>query len=112
MVLALFLGCNENVTKVLEMSNINLTKSNMHQVITGLEVFRAEKGYYPSNLQQLQPDYVHSAAVLKDGWGNELVYTIKENDWDFQLVSKGKDRLINTADDIIFADGKFTLPLQ
>jgi type II secretory pathway pseudopilin PulG len=111
-VLLLFLGCNENAKKALEMSNISLTRVNMQHVITGLEIFQVQKGYFPSDLQKLLPDYVPSAGVFKDAWGNELVYTTNENAGDFQLVSKGKDRLINTPDDIVFANGKFTMPGQ
>jgi hypothetical protein len=112
MVLLLFIGCKENVKNALEMSNITMTRSNIRQVVTGLEIFRSEKGYLPSDLQKLQPYYVHSASVFKDGWGNELVYTTSKNAGDYRLASKGKDRLINTPDDIVYADGKFTMTGQ
>jgi hypothetical protein len=111
-VLALFLGCNENVKNTLEMSNMTITRSDIRLVVTGLEIFRAEKGYYPNNLQKLLPDYVPSASVFTDSWGNELVYSTKENAGNFQVASKGKDKLINTDDDIVYADGKFAKPGQ
>jgi len=98
-------------------AKIDLTKSNMGNLTTPLELFNQAVGRYPKDLKELAtpPDdeeeakkwagpYIKNPENLKDAWGHEFQYLgndeAKANEGRFDLWSLGKDGEDGTDDDI------------
>lgn len=98
-------------------ANIDLTKANLGNLTSPLELFHQALGRYPKELKELyeKPEdeaeaakwagpYIDSPDKLKDAWGREFQYLgndeAKANQGRFDLWSLGKDGEDGTDDDI------------
>jgi len=96
----------EDRDKALKLRDINITLARIRDIAVSLEMYRVENSKYPNNLTKLKEDYL-SSIPLVDSWKNEILYIFDETNQQYQLISKGADREIDTDDDIIYAQGSF-----
>lgn len=62
--------------------------------------YHLENGEYPTDLQQLRPDFYEGK--LEDPWKKEIEFrVIDEGQGLFELRSGGCDKRLNTADDVV-----------
>jgi len=76
--------------------NLNL----IEQVQVALEMEKINTKVYAKTLHELKENNPLMITPLKDFWGNDFFYQRKENGKDYILISKGKDGIINTNDDM------------
>ena len=55
---------------------------------------------YAKTLHELKENNPLLKTPMKDLWGNEFYYQLKDDGKDYVLISKGKDGIINTKDDM------------
>ena len=77
-----------------------------------VETYIVEWGKIPavknySELYKKIKELYDTEIPLKDSWGNSLIFK-REGDY-YKLISPGKDKKINTPDDIIFKNGDFEI---
>jgi general secretion pathway protein G len=85
------------------------TLADMRILTTAIESYIAEKGVPPETLEELAPKYL-SEVPLRDGWGNEFIYEVGEDNQTYSLISLGKDGVeggegLNS--DIVVENGEF-----
>jgi general secretion pathway protein G len=97
----------------LESSNDNAkqakTLADMRVLTTAIESYIAEKGVPPETLEELVPKYL-SEIPLRDGWGNEFIYEVGEDNQTYSLISLGKDGVEGGEGfnaDIVVENGEF-----
>lgn len=78
---------------------VELTKANMAALRTAIFMFITEEGRTPKNLRELKAFSRQLGATL-DSWGTPIRYK-RLSDERFRLISAGKDRTFNTADDLV-----------
>ena len=71
-------------------------------IVTALSRYKKESGHYPEDLQTLINGNPIRSRWTSDAWGQRYFYEVTDNQQNFKLVSKGKDRSFGTEDDIIF----------
>ena len=86
---------------------------------SGLAMYKLNAGHFPTTAQGIKAlhEKPNSAPAPRrwtrildkvplDPWGNEYIYRFpgKKNPGDFEIVSKGKDGMENTADDLSSQD--------
>ena len=76
------------------------TKEKIANITTILESEKKQFGKYPSTLKEIIRNNPLRKNITLDYWKNELVYTVSKNSLNYQLVSLGKDNILNTSDDI------------
>ena len=98
-----------SVSNGLESSRCGVAVTQLKQLGEGLELFRAEKGRYPTATEGLHslvqpPDGMSQImpALPHDPWGNEYVYETGPDGYSLRCL--GPDGRIGTADDFA-ADG-------
>ncbi len=79
-----------NVYSAMKTANVTTTKAKMSQIESAIKRFWLDKKRNPEELSELIDDYLESAEMLKDAWGNEIEY-VPEGRRDFTLVSYGAD---------------------
>lgn len=57
-------------------------------------------GYFPNKLEDIIRNNPLRKNITLDAWGNKFYYKVLENKNTFILISKGKDGVLNTEDDI------------
>jgi hypothetical protein len=57
-------------------------------------------GFFPETLQDVIRNNPLRKNICVDSWGNEFIYEVSKDEQKFLLISKGKDGLINTKDDL------------
>lgn len=77
-----------------------ITKEKITNITTILESEKKQLGKYPSTLKKIIRNNPLRKNIILDYWKNEFVYTVSKNSLNYQLVSLGKDRILNTSDDI------------
>ncbi|WP_164103086.1 type II secretion system protein GspG [Candidatus Laterigemmans baculatus] len=86
------------------------TQVTLDNLKTSIRMYRVKVNQMPESLDELvngpsDPDKkaLFGSPVIeevpKDGWGNELTYTLSGN--EFEIRSAGKDGQVNTDDDIV-----------
>ncbi len=78
---------------------LELTRVNMANLKTAIFIFTAEQGRTPKNLKELRAFSRQFGATL-DSWGTAIKYERLSGE-NFRLISAGKDRTFNTADDLV-----------
>ena len=74
----------------------------------GMKIVKSIKSYhngykqYPESIESLIGDNPIRKGWRSDAWGEPYIYELYEDNQSFKFVSKGKDRKLNTQDDIIF----------
>ncbi len=88
------------------------TRANLYRLAWALEAYRQQYGTYPRRLIDLQELDPNLKPVV-DAWGREFIYSAISGDvaaaapmpfQRYQLVSKGPDGVLGTADDIVLRD--------
>ncbi|WP_397363364.1 type II secretion system protein GspG [Olleya sp. R77988] len=82
--------------------NQNLNKTEQ-QITTINKLLKAEKeafSVYPKTLKIIIRNNPLYKDITKDAWENEIHYSISEDGLNYTLISKGKDGILNTKDDI------------
>lgn len=96
--------------QVLDRTRLTGTISKMQEVGGALESFNAQYGGYPGEVSEARD----RPGIPSDSWGAKLSYTpyefIREIDGielyrEYELVSRGPDGLMDTDDDLVYADG-------
>jgi len=77
----------------------NLTKVNMNTLQRAITSYIVSQGRTPRSLKELQVFRV-VVAEKYDGWGIEIRYERLSDD-NFRLISAGKDKILDTQDDIV-----------
>ena len=65
-----------------------------------LEKERTDIGNYPLELKTIIRNNPLRKDITTDYWGNEFFYQLTENGESYTLISKGKDGILKTKDDI------------
>jgi len=115
------------------------TYRHMKAIVLGLNTFQADYSFFPyaENIKELlnqenlfmrghylpEKYYGKTDEVIKDGWGNEMIYQASESkdsinidgkiqklSESFKIISKGPDAKLDTADDIIWTNREFKVP--
>ncbi|KAA5827906.1 hypothetical protein FPF71_03435 [Algibacter amylolyticus] len=61
-------------------------------------------GYYPKKLEDIIRNNPLRKNITLDAWGNEFHYIVLADTNTFALISKGKDGILNTKDDLTTAN--------
>ena len=72
-----------------------------------LEKEKSSLGIYPKKLNTIIRNNPLRKSITSDYWNNEFYYEQIENGLDYILISKGKDGILKTEDDI---NGNKNLP--
>ena len=75
------------------------TANKLHEIANALEHYKEEKNIYPISLNDIIGRNPLKREWKNDSWDNSIVYQSSSN--LFQLISKGKDGILHTEDDII-----------
>lgn len=70
-------------------------------IVSAIQVYKESYGKYPSGISELINGRPLRSGWGEDGWGEPYYFEVLENGSDFRLISKGRDRTINTDDDIV-----------
>ena len=81
-------------------SNDEKTSKKISQIESLIIENKKVNGYYPKNLEDIIRNNPLRKNITLDSWGNEFYYEVLENNNSFTLISKGKDGILNTEDDI------------
>ncbi|WP_340155040.1 type II secretion system protein GspG [uncultured Winogradskyella sp.] len=65
-----------------------------------LEKERTDIGNYPEELKTIIRNNPLRKNITKDYWGNEFFYQQLENGESYTIISKGKDGVLKTEDDV------------
>ena len=85
-----------------EYNKPRITREESIDIVRALSNYNTENKHYPDNLQSIINDNPVRARWSSDAWGQPFHYEVSADRKSFKLVSKGKDRILGTADDIIF----------
>ena len=115
-IIALLLAAGFNyLGDVMGSAKDTVVQSDIHTLDQKLKLYEANNGFYPSTEQGLQalntlPQgdphptrwYQYMEKIPKDPWQQDYVYLQPgtHNPQSYDLYSKGKDRIANTADDV------------
>ncbi len=75
------------------------TRANLMTLQRTIDFYIAQTGKTPENLRELQT-YSRSIYETSDAWGTPLKYE-KISDTSYRLISAGKDKTLDTEDDIV-----------
>ena len=75
------------------------TRTNLSSLEKAIDIFIAQNGRVPLDLKEIQT-FSRSVYVDMDSWGNKIKYE-RISDSSYRLISAGKDKVFQTADDII-----------
>ncbi|WP_396602914.1 type II secretion system protein GspG [Algibacter sp. R77976] len=81
-------------------SNTKKTIKKISQVESLLIENKEVDGVYPNELEDIIRNNPLRKNITLDGWGNEFHYSVLDHEKTFNLISKGKDGILNTEDDI------------
>ena len=88
-----------DAVKILDPTEQEVTKANMNSLAKEMLSFVAQEGRTPNSLGEFQ--LFHGAfEATEDAWGTTLRYE-RISEEDFRIISAGKDKVFNTADDIV-----------
>jgi hypothetical protein len=85
-----------------EYSKPQITKEEGLAIVRALNNYNEENKHYPDDLQTVINGNPIRARWASDAWGQSFYYKVSENKKSFKLISKGKDKTLGTADDILF----------
>ncbi|MEM6718761.1 MAG: hypothetical protein AAF611_05590 [Bacteroidota bacterium] len=76
------------------------TRDTLRTMSYLLHLEKTQKGVYPKNIIELSRKNPTYGDLTKDAWEREIIYEATENGKDYLLLSKGKDGVLHTEDDI------------
>lgn len=95
------------------------TRANLYHLARAIEAYKEQYGTYPRRLLDLQ-EMDPSFKPVVDHWGREFVYRTTTSViaatsgpppfQNYQLISKGPDGILGTADDIVLQDDILVSP--
>ena len=83
-------------------SKRNATMEEGNKIVSALYHYQENKGRFPRSISELIGNIPIRAGWRTDSWGERYIYEVEENNQRYKLVSKGKDRILGTEDDIVF----------
>ena len=102
-----------------ESAKLTQTDNDFKTLESGLAMYELNGGHFPTTQQGLKALYEKPSSapaprrwmqilnkIPLDPWSNEYIYRFpgKKNPGEFEIISKGKDGIENTADDISSQD--------
>jgi len=66
-----------------------------------LEKEKVDLGQYPSELAAIEHNNPSRKNITLDYWGNKFYYILTQDGLEYILISKGKDKILHTEDDIV-----------
>jgi hypothetical protein len=82
--------------------NPQLTREEGIKIVKSLKSYHKSYKKYPESIESLIGDNPIRKDWRSDAWGEPYIYELAKDNKSFKLVSKGKDRKLDTQDDIIF----------
>ena len=82
----------------------NATIEEGNAIASSMENYHKDIGKYPPSISKLVQGRPIRASWKKDGWGESYFYEIVNDGQAFTLISKGKDKILGTEDDLVFKD--------
>jgi TM2 domain-containing membrane protein YozV len=79
-----------------------ITMEEGNDIVRALNKYKKEKEHYPEDLQTIISGSPIRARWSSDAWGQSYHYEVSTDKKTFKLISKGKDKTLETEDDIIF----------
>lgn len=76
---------------------------NLDKIIEIKLILEAEKkqfGFYPKELKNIIRNNPLRKNITLDAWKSQFMYTLSKDSLNYTLISLGKDRKLNTSDDI------------
>lgn len=73
-----------------------------NRIVSAIQNHHSHSGKYPPDISTIIGGIPVRAGWKTDEWGESYIYEITNNGQDFKLLSKGKDRILGTEDDIAF----------
>lgn len=80
----------------------NATLEEGNKIVSALQNYQKSKGQFPTNISELIGSIPVRTGWRIDSWGEAYFYEIEDNNQKYKLLSKGKDRILGTEDDIVF----------
>ena len=77
--------------------NIIKSRLSMQSVITILEEYKKDLGYYPSDISQLTGVYLSKTPL--DIWGNEYLYDYSQSNGTYRIYTLGSDGAVGGDQD-------------
>jgi type II secretory pathway pseudopilin PulG len=110
-----------NPQSAIHFSKQKRTMADIKSIAAAIEHYKSDYGYYPPNLEVLEPNYIRELPA-SDGWRNPFCYVTSNSQQDYSIGSGGRDGSsangsfglspTTTRDfdsDIVFFDGQFTI---
>jgi len=85
------------------------TQANLRTLSTQVQIFLAERGSLPPDLDTLAAVYEIHPQALQDAWHQPILYEAEQGD-HYRLRSAGGDGIAETVDDLVIEDGYFVPP--
>ena len=82
-------------------ARITTTKASIVKIKEAIQTYKMYKHKYPDTLEELVPEYIAEDSSLLDAWENKFEYASPGDERDFDLISGGPDRDVNTPEDNI-----------
>lgn len=82
-------------------ARITTTQASMVKIKEAIQEYKMYKHAYPESLQALVPDFINADSSIQDAWDNNFYYTVPGEEREFDLISGGPDRDVNTTEDNI-----------
>ena len=83
-------------------NNPRITREEGKDIIIALNKYKNKYGKYPDDLQTIIGHKPVRSRWNSDAWGQSYQYNISSGKNEFTLISKGKDKILGTEDDIVF----------
>lgn len=78
------------------------TMTEGRKIATAVLEFHESYGKFPDSIKELTESYPLRAGWIMDSWKEPYIYELIENEGRFRVISKGRDRILGTIDDMIF----------
>jgi hypothetical protein len=76
------------------------TKEKMIEISAILALEKKQLNKYPKELKDIIRNNPLRKNITLDYWNTEFVYVISKDSLNYTIISLGKDRLLNTSDDL------------
>jgi hypothetical protein len=80
----------------------NATLKEGNKIVFALQDYKESKAQFPMSISELIGSIPVRKGWQTDSWGEAYIYEVEDNNQRYKLLSKGKDRILGTEDDIIF----------